>query len=127
MPRLNEEMLAAIRRMANAGAGSELIAQKFDIPQEQVDVVTGNNISKVVERSSPPIWCDWLTGPSTDSDSIRTSLTDREQLILALYFGMSWSLRRIARGIGVDRKNVWRSYHTALSHLRSIGVSVDDT
>ena len=47
------------------------------------------------------------------------TLTDRETLIIQLHYADGWSLRRIARGIGVDDKSVRRSHTSALLHLRA--------
>jgi DNA-directed RNA polymerase specialized sigma subunit len=46
-------------------------------------------------------------------------LTDREALILQLHYADGWSLRRIARGIGVDHSVVTRQHTAALVYLRA--------
>ena len=49
-----------------------------------------------------------------DEDDV---LTDREQLIMQLHYGDGWSLRQIARGLGVTPASVYRSHSSALLHL----------
>ena len=52
--------------------------------------------------------------PSVPADR----LTDREALIVQLHYADGWSLRRIARGIGVDHAVVTRQHAAALVVLR---------
>ena len=55
-------------------------------------------------------------------------LTPREELVMQLHYAEGWSLRRIARGIGVDSASVTRSHRSALVHLAAAtGGAVFDT
>ena len=49
-----------------------------------------------------------------DEDDV---LTPREELVMQLHYGSGWSLRQIARGLGVDQAGVRRSHDSALMHL----------
>lgn len=46
-------------------------------------------------------------------------LTDREALVIQLHYADGWSLRRVARGIGVHHRSVQRSHDRALQALRT--------
>ena len=48
-------------------------------------------------------------------------LTDREQLILQLHYADGWSLRRVARGVGVHHYAVQKQHNRALQVLHSHG------
>jgi len=50
-------------------------------------------------------------------------LTDREALIVQLHYADGWSLRRIARGIGVQHSLVRRQHNRALASLRAYCVA----
>jgi hypothetical protein len=51
--RIDEKTLAAIRRMAGAGATSEFISERFRIPTEQVDCVTGRHVDGIPSVFQP--------------------------------------------------------------------------
>jgi DNA-directed RNA polymerase specialized sigma subunit len=53
-------------------------------------------------------------------------LTEREHLVIHLHYGAGWSLRRIARSLGVQPYAVRCSHNAALSKLsRSLGLLTD--